>query len=88
MPRRLEEYRDSGFAVISSQLDGDSFFSREPITQPLILILGNEGNGVSSEVKKIATHRFRLPMRGEAESLNVAVAAGIMMYDLTRSLPE
>ena len=88
MPRRLEEYRDSGFAVISSQLDGDSFFSREPITQPLILILGNEGNGVSSEVRKIATHRFRLPMRGEAESLNVAVAAGIMMYDLTRSLPE
>ena len=52
------------------------------------LIVGNEGNGISDAVKAQATHRFRLPMRGEAESLNVAVAAGIMMYDLTKSLPD
>ena len=85
---RLAVYRDKGFAVVSSQLDGEPFFSRKPITEPVILIVGNEGNGVSDEVKMIATHRYRLPMRGEAESLNVAVAAGIMMYDLTRNLPE
>lgn len=88
LPARLSEYRDKGFAVVSSQLDGQPFFSRDPLTDPFILIVGNEGNGVSDEVKKIATHRYRLPMRGEAESLNVAVAAGIMMYDLTRNLPE
>ena len=85
---RLAVYRDKGFAVVSSQLDGEPFFSRKPITEPVILIVGNEGNGVSDEVKMIATHRYRRPMRGEAESLNVAVAAGIMMYDLTRNLPE
>lgn len=85
---RLAEYRDMGFAVVSSQLDGEPFYSRKPVTNPLILIVGNEGNGISEEVKMVATHRYRLPMRGEAESLNVAVAAGIMMYDLTRNLPE
>ena len=85
---RLAEYRENGFAVISSQLDGEPFFSRKPITDSFILRVGNEGNGISDEVKLTATHHFRLPMRGEAESLNVAVAAGIMMYDLTRCLPE
>jgi TrmH family RNA methyltransferase len=49
-----------------------------------VLVIGNEGNGISDEVKAVATHRLCLPMRGGAESLNAAVAAGIMMYDLTR----
>ena len=83
----LSKYREEGYSVISSQLDGLPFYSREELNEPYILIVGNEGNGISDAVKAAATHRYRLPMRGEAESLNVAVAAGIMMYDLTRSLP-
>ena len=74
--------RDSGFAVISSQLDGEPFYHRESVSAPLVLIIGNEGNGISDEVKSVASHHFRLPMNGGAESLNAAVAAGIMMYDL------
>ena len=82
----LKTFRDThGYAVISSQLDGDPFFERKPIASPFILVVGNEGNGISDEVKAGATHRFRLPMRGGAESLNAAVAAGVMMYDLIRS---
>ena len=51
-----------------------------------IAVIGNEGNGVSPVVQATATHRLKLPMRGGAESLNAAVAAGIMMYELTREL--
>ena len=51
---------------------------------PLALVIGSEGNGVSDEVRRIATHRVALPMRGGAESLNAAVAAGIMMYGLMK----
>lgn len=87
LPEALRNYRDEGFAVISSQLDGDPFFSRAPVAPPLVLVIGNEGNGISAEVRSLATHRLRLPMRGKAESLNASVAAGIMMYDLVRSLP-
>ena len=87
LPDLLAEYRKQGYSVISSQLDGEPFYSRGDLAEPYILIVGNEGNGISDAVKASATHRYRLPMRGEAESLNVAVAAGIMMYDLTRSLP-
>jgi len=80
----LEGLKKRGYSVISSQLDGDPFFERMDIAPSLVLIIGNEGNGVSDTVKAAATHHLRLPMRGGAESLNAAVAAGIMMYDLTR----
>ena len=84
LPAALTAFRDNGYAVVSSQLDGEPFYERNPIPVPLILIVGNEGNGISDEVRAVATHRFRLPMVGGAESLNAAVAAGIMMYDFLR----
>ena len=44
----LAELRDSaGFSIISSQLDGDPFFDRDHISPPLVLIVGNEGNGMA-----------------------------------------
>lgn len=84
LPEALEELKRKGFSVLSSQLDGDSFFERNNIAPSFVLVIGNEGNGVSEAVRAVATHRLRLPMHGGAESLNAAVAAGIMMYDLTR----
>ncbi len=80
----MQKFRSQGYSVISSQLDGDSFYEREKVSSSFILIIGNEGNGISEAVRKTATHHLRLPMRGGAESLNAAVAAGIMMYDLTK----
>ena len=80
----LREKRDAGFAILSSQLDGEPFYGRKNVGEKWALVIGNEGNGVSPRVQAEATHRLRLPMRGGAESLNAAIAAGIMMYDLTR----
>ena len=80
----LAGYKAKGFSVLSSQLDGEPFYERKDVAPSFILVIGNEGNGVSDAVKAVATHRLRLPMRGGAESLNAAVAAGIMMYDLLR----
>ena len=86
LPGHLAHLRDGGCAVISSQLDGTPFYEREPGGERFALVIGSEGNGVTDEVKAVATHRVKLPMRGGAESLNAAVAAGIMMYELTRNL--
>lgn len=84
LPGTLAELAGRGYSVISSQLDGEPFYSRKPVGERFVLIVGSEGNGVSDAVKAVATHRVKLPMRGGAESLNAAVAAGIMMYELTR----
>ena len=84
LPEALANLKTEGYAILSSQLDGEPFFERQHVGDRYVLIIGNEGAGVSDAVKAVATHRLRLPMRGGAESLNAAVAAGIMMYDLTR----
>ena len=85
LPAALQNLREKGFSVLSSQLDGNSFYDRENVASSFVLIVGNEGNGVSDQVKAVSTHQLRLPMRGGAESLNAAVAAGIMMYDLMKN---
>lgn len=84
LPERLEQLKKEGFSVLSSQLDGEPFYTRQGVGERLVLVIGNEGNGVSDPVRALATHRLRLPMRGGAESLNAAIAAGIMMYELMR----
>ena len=85
LPDALDHYRKNGYSVISSQLDGDPFYGRKDVADSFVLVIGNEGNGISAPVKACATHHLRLPMRGGAESLNAAIAAGIMMYDLMRN---
>ncbi len=85
LPAALAGFRSLGYSVLSSQLDGEPFFERKDVSDAFVLIIGNEGNGISAAVQAEATHRLRLPMRGGAESLNAAVAAGIMMYDLMRN---
>ena len=84
----LKTLRGEGYSILSSQLDGEPFYERRPVGEKWALVIGNEGSGVSAEVKAEATHRVRLPMRGGAESLNAAIAAGIMMYELTRRETE
>ncbi len=86
LPGMLANMAAAGAAVLSSQLDGTPFYQRENVGENFVLVIGSEGNGVTEEVKHVATHRVKLPTRGGAESLNAAVAAGIMMYELTRDM--
>ena len=79
---RLREER--GIPVLSGQLDGTPFDAFRPGPAGFALVIGSEGNGVSPAVRALADRRLCLPMRGRAESLNAAVAAGIMMYSLMR----
>lgn len=78
--------RQRGFEILVSSLSGTDFYSRPQMGSRLVLVIGNEARGVSEGVMELATQKLKLPMRGGAESLNAAVAAGIMMYELTKSI--
>ena len=71
-----------GYAVLASVLDGEDFYTRKPLPEKICVIIGNEGAGITTETRAAATHLYRLPMRGGAESLNAAVAAGIFLYEI------
>lgn len=84
LAQTLGELRCRGYRVIASLLDGEAFFERGDLGEKYVLVIGNEARGISDAVRAQADVRLKLPMYGGAESLNAAVAAGIMMYDLVR----
>ena len=65
-------------------LDGADFYQRPEVGERFVLVIGSEAHGISEEVRAQADALVKLPMRGRAESLNAAVAAGIMMYEMMR----
>ena len=79
----LEAMKARGYAVVATELGGADFYTHCP-HEKCVLVIGSEGRGVSPEVRAAATHHLALPMRGGAESLNAAVAAGIMIYEMAR----
>ena len=79
----LEAMKARGYAVVATELGGEDFYTHCPRGNA-VLVIGSEGRGVSQAVRDAATHHLALPMRGGAESLNAAVAAGIMIYEMAR----
>ncbi|MDR0929074.1 MAG: RNA methyltransferase [Oscillospiraceae bacterium] len=81
LPDMLRVLAGRGFALLSAELGGTPFAAAARALQhPFALVIGSEGQGVSSEVSAMCGVKVALPMRGRAESLNAAVAAGILMY--------
>lgn len=84
LPAVLAALRGRGWTVLASDLRGDSFYARPDPGEKYVLVIGSEAHGISDATRAAATALVKLPMRGGAESLNAAVAAGIMMYELTK----
>ena len=84
MPETLGQLRMAGYSILCSDLHGEDFYERSPVNSKFVLVIGSEALGISQATREQATHLVKLPMRGGAESLNAAVAAGIMMYELMR----
>ena len=75
----------SHLAVLATTLSEASIDYRQlSQTDQFILVMGNEGNGISQEMAAQADQLVHIPMPGRAESLNVAVAAGILMFSLRK----
>ena len=84
----LNFLNDRGYATIAAALDGEPFYQRGILPEKICVCIGNEGNGLRPDTIEECRFHYRLPMRGNAESLNAAVACAVMMYDLMRQEPE
>lgn len=73
-----------GWDILAGSLGGEDFFARPNSGAPVCILIGNEGAGLDKDSLAMATLPVRLPMPGKAESLNAAVAAAVMMYDVVR----
>jgi len=74
----------AGFTVFEARTGGEDIFAVGSFPKRTALLLGSEADGVSSALSSLARRRLSVPMTPKVESLNVAVAAGIILYEIAR----
>ena len=77
--------REAGLQVLATTVDGDVSLDDADLAAPTAWLFGPEAHGLPTELAALATHRVRIPMPGSAESLNVASAAAICLYQSSRA---
>lgn len=82
----IDELKQSGIPVYGTALEGASPFEEVEKSSRFALLVGNEGQGVSKELLEKTTKNLYIPIYGKSESLNVGIAAGILMYHLRKSI--
>ena len=81
----LKSLKEKGFQIVATRLVGNSVHFREvDYTKPTVVVVGNELEGVSEEVASVADYNVIIPMYGMAQSLNVSVAAAVILYEAER----
>jgi 23S rRNA (guanosine2251-2'-O)-methyltransferase len=80
----LEFLKDSGLQVVSCTEKTEKLYYETDLTLPTAVIMGSEEDGISGEYLKRSDALVKIPMLGEIGSLNVSVAAGIMLYEALR----
>lgn len=80
----LRKLSDAGLKLIVGDPSAKKAVFEVGLTGPVIIVVGNEGNGVKEDLLKLAGNVVNIPMSPGVDSLNVAVAAGIMIYEVLR----
>ena len=84
MQNALQFLRESGLNIIAATEHADHDYTATDMRSPLAIVMGSEEKGIYEENLKQCTDQVRIPMVGTIESLNVSVAAGIMLYEAVR----
>ncbi|OBJ60599.1 RNA methyltransferase [Mycobacterium sp. 1423905.2] len=78
--------KDAGLRVLATTVDGETLLDDADLSAPTAWLFGPESHGLAADIAAAADQRVRIPMAGGAESLNVAAAAAICLYQSARGL--
>lgn len=79
----IEELKKQGMWFVCADMDGETMY-RLDLKGPIGMVIGNEGEGVSRLVKEKCDFTASIPMKGDIDSLNASVAAGVLAYEILR----
>ncbi|MGN0316490.1 MAG: 23S rRNA (guanosine(2251)-2'-O)-methyltransferase RlmB [Lachnospira sp.] len=79
----IEELKKQGLWFVCADMDGETMYNLN-LKGPIGLVIGNEGSGVSRLVKEKCDFVASIPMKGDIDSLNASVAAGVLAYEIVR----
>lgn len=80
----IQKMKDDGMKCYAAHLKGSKMYDMPDYRGICGFLIGNEGNGLSDEIAALADEYIKIPMAGEVESLNAAIAATILMYEVNR----
>lgn len=83
LAKTLKSLQTTGFEIVTTDLHTDKSIYDMNYNKKIVVI-GNEANGVTPEIRELSNYRVKIPMIGKTESLNAAVATGIMIYEYVR----
>lgn len=81
--RMIEELKEKGIWFVCADMGGEIMYDLD-LTGPMGLVIGNEGEGVSRLVREACDFTASIPMKGDIDSLNASVAAGVLAYEIVR----
>ena len=81
--KTMEDLKKNGLWFVCADMDGDVMYDVN-MKGPIGLVIGNEGEGVGRLVKDTCDFTARIPMKGDIDSLNASVAAGVLAYEIVR----
>jgi len=84
MQNALRYLRDSGLGIVAATEHATQNYTEADMHNPVAILMGSEEHGIYEENLKLCTTQVRIPMTGSIESLNVSVAAGVMLYEAVR----
>jgi 23S rRNA (guanosine2251-2'-O)-methyltransferase len=85
LTRTLQDYRKAGFFVLGLDMEGDvSLPGLELAKEPLVIVVGSEGKGLSRLVRETCDQIVSIPMSSAVESLNAGIATGVTLYEVAR----
>ncbi len=76
--------KNSGIRIIAATEKATKIFTESEMNSPLAIIMGSEDAGISSSILQLTDEQVKIPLFGKIESLNVSVAAGLMIYEAIR----
>ncbi len=83
LARTIDDLKKQGIWFACADMDGDEMYGCN-LTGPIGLVIGSEGEGVGRLVKEKCDYVVSIPMKGDIDSLNASVAAGVLMYEVVR----
>ncbi|MDR7392268.1 MAG: 23S rRNA (guanosine(2251)-2'-O)-methyltransferase RlmB, partial [Armatimonadota bacterium] len=86
LARAVEACKEAGFRVVAADPQASVDYDEAQLDPPLALVVGGEQRGVRRLVRERCDAVVRIPMRGRVESLNVSVAAAVLLYEVLRRL--
>ncbi|NLB71146.1 MAG: RNA methyltransferase [Chloroflexi bacterium] len=84
LPWEVIDALTENLSVFHADMNGELSCWQANFRQPLALLIGGEAEGISPEGQQLATHSVCIPMRGKTESLNAAVSASVLMFEVSR----